>query len=129
MQYEVMFQDNAVGMAQIFKEGLYYRIVCRVMMEQPGYYRLILRCEDNEFDLGLCVPDGKALYLNKTIPIKRLVGDISGFSLTHGIQHSHDDFVILNSQKPFSELSRLSDGKFTKRNGIPGILFGEDLNP
>lgn len=122
-QYPITYGDVPVGKADISNEGLYYCIACHVDIHRPGFYRISICTETQTVDLGLCVPCGNGLSLRKKIPMKNILGKIIAFSLKDPSQKTETEFHILDPQQPFLQLARIKDGKFTIRNGRPGIIF------
>lgn len=70
--YPVFYQGQPVGKVQVLRKGLYYSFHCRCRMESGVVCRLIAKWADGWENLGIPVPEGDGLELNRKLPAKRL---------------------------------------------------------
>ncbi len=70
--YPVFYQGQPVGKVQVLRKGLYYSFHCRCRMESGVVCRLITKWADGWENLGIPVPEGDGLELNRKLPAKRL---------------------------------------------------------
>lgn len=70
--YPVFYQGRPVGKVQVMRKGLYYSFHCRCRMESGVVCRLIAKWADGWENLGIPVPEGDGLELNRKLPAKRL---------------------------------------------------------
>ena len=79
--YDIKFEDSPVGKAQMKKQGLYMLFSCRCRLPDTGIYRIHAVYGDKREDLGICVPMGELLGMDKKIPAKQLAEGIPDFEL------------------------------------------------
>ncbi len=102
--FDICYENNVVGTVQIHKEGLYYKICCRIKL--PGM-RLLLRTSEAVIDLGLCVPSENTYSISTSRSVKSVQGIIQEFFL---IPYNGRRYLI-DSMQPFLYLKDLSAGK------------------
>lgn len=118
---DIMYDNNAVGTANIRKEGLYYRFDCHCDFQVPGLHRLYAQCENRTVDLGICIPRGDSFGLSTTIPVSRLgKNKITVFA---GSKNGliQEKVIPIDQAKPFS---RLEDIDYAILSGT-GIMIKE----
>ena len=65
--YDIFWDSNKVGLAQIRQQGLYSLISCRCSFDTSAIYRIIIKGQTRDIYLGVCVPVGDAFVLEKKI--------------------------------------------------------------
>lgn len=121
--YDVYYGDSVAGNVSIDREGLYYRIVFLTGKLFPGFLRLMLSSGEETINLGICIPRGNQLYLEKKIAAKTFPKGNIQFLLSNGELSKSENFIPLMEDRPITMLSKLIHGKFTVRNGVPGVLM------
>ena len=111
--YQVTYNGQTVGTAQVRKEGLYFRISCRCRVRDDAIHRLYADGEK----IGVLMPDRGGLVLETRIPAKRLKKGCA-FSL----DQTGGEFIPIRAGEAFPHLDRLRKGKLTYRAGEPGLL-------
>ena len=79
--YNIFLESNAIGTADIFEEGLYYRFSCKCIRELNGINRIIVINGTKKIDLGICVPEKNNFILNRKIPRKCFADKFFSFEL------------------------------------------------
>ena len=119
--YEVYLGKNLAGKVQIIREGLYCRIICRCQADSNQIYRLYAVSDKQKENLGVLIPDGDGLLLNKRVPLKRFGHGIPEFEISSGTAAQRDDFIPISPEEPFAYIARLKQAFLTIQNGQPGI--------
>ena len=124
--YDILLGGEAIGKAQVTREGLYYCFSCRLRLSGEVMYKLVLQKEGETVDLGIPAPQGGAFTLTTRIPVKR-IGD-GPFLIRAVPKHAPlgIKFVPLKEDEPFCYLNRLNHAVFTRVNRQPGLLLKED---
>lgn len=121
--YDVGFMQQKAGQVTLKKEGLYWRIFCRLENLEKGYYRLSVNNGCCVFDLGLCVPVSNGFGMNTTVPIKRIGEEGLTFFLESGKSGKQELFVPIRAEEPFAYLQRLEKAYLDRKDGILGLRF------
>ena len=123
--YDILLGGEAVGKAQVTREGLYYCFACRLRLSGEVMYKLTLVKDEESLDLGVPAPQGGVFTLTTRIPAKR-IGD-GPFLIRAVPKHAPmgTKFVPLKEDEPFRYLTRLNEAVFAKVNGQPGIFLKE----
>ena len=116
--YKIFINHEAVGNAEVSREGLYYRFRCSCTLPDNGIYRVFVNDGTITKDLGICVPVGDRFTLSSRVPIKYLPGNDFTFSL---IPKSSE--IPVSTDKPFSHLDKLENSKFQNTDGQAAILI------
>ena len=122
-KYTVYYMEKEVGYVFLEKEGLYWRINCRLDHIERGYYRLNVKNGACIFDLGLCVPVDNGLGMNTRVPIKRIGEEYLNFFLKHSKNEERQLFVPIRAEEPFVYLQRLEKAYLDRKDGILGVRF------
>ena len=107
--YQIYLGKEAIGTAQIEKQGLTYCIRCRCRLSGEVAYKVVATCNGKETDLGLLVPENGAFQLTSRVPLKKLgAGEIAFRAVP---RHVEPDgvFVQVSVDEPFKYLSRLEN--------------------
>jgi len=115
-EYDIMSAGNRVGKATVVPLGLYYDIQCKCK-DLKGIIRIIAICGEKQENIGICVPINGELGIQTRIPQKRLKA-INGFE---AVREAPEEWFALTEGKMFTNLCDVIDGKFTYRNGKPGV--------
>ncbi len=112
--YQVAYRGQTVGTAQVRREGLYCRILCRCRVRDDEIHRLYADGEK----IGVLMPDRGGLILETRIPAKRLK-EYPVFSL----DGDGGTFIPIWSGERFSQLHMLRQGRLAFRDGEPGMVL------
>lgn len=121
--YGVYFGAEQAGKVQVFREGLYYRFVCRCRLSGDVVCRLAVRCGDKQENLGVVIPQGDGFGLDKKIPVKHLGEGPMEFFLAPKHDAVKGKFVPIYPEEPFSYIARLKDAFLESRNGQIGAVI------
>ena len=119
--YQIFLGKEAIGTAQIEKQGLTYCIRCRCKLSGEVVYKIIAKCGEREADLGILVPENGAFRLTSRIPVKKLgAGEIAFKAVP---RHVAPDgmFVPITADEPFKYLSRLENAYLERRGEVMGL--------
>ena len=123
--YDVMLGGGVVGDVGVAREGLYLRFSCKCKLPDSQIYRLTVRCDGKQTDLGICVPEGEWFALDRRVQSKHIgVGKLS-FCVSPNKLCSDECFVHIDSSMPFPYLSRLQHAHFSRQGDCCGILLSE----
>lgn len=129
MELDIMLGGQAIGRAQIEKEGLYYRFSCCCNLSGEVVYRLSVRCGEKTENLGIPVPQNGRFELNTRIPVKRLgSGEMQIFAVPKHAQ-PEGNFVPLSPEEPFRYLKRLENAFLQVRDGQVGLVIPVRSDP
>lgn len=113
--FDVYYLGEAVGKAVVRREGLYCRIQCRCK-KLDG----IVRLAAGDMVIGVCIPQGDALVLEKSIPAKQLGS--CRFELV-GSAEPRERFVPLDGPLPTECLRSLENARLVDRKGVKGLCY------
>ena len=112
--FDVTRGGQAVGRAEIKREGLYWRISCRCHRYDEEIHRLYAGGEK----IGVLIPEGKELVLEARVAAKRLKEGCC-FSL----DEDRTDFVPICPGETFACLDKVRLGRLTIREGQMGMVI------
>ena len=121
--YPVFFGKNPVGKVQVLHQGLYYRFVCHCRLSGDVVCRLVVRCEDNQENLGVVVPAGDGFTLDKKIPSKRIGEGELEFLLVPKQDRLNGKFVPIRPEEPFAYIARLKESFLVRQGTQVGIIL------
>lgn len=123
--YPILLGGQAVGQANVCREGLYLHFSCRCRFSGEMIYRLTASTDECTENLGIPVPSGGQFCLDTKIPAKRLgKGALKITALPkHGALAGK--FVPLSPEEPFAYLNRLKDAFLEIRAGQVGVVIPE----
>ena len=121
-QYDIHFEGNVVGNATIEIHGLFaeFHCVCRFPVEDV--YRITVKYDDAQLDLGVCVPRGDCFTVKKQIPVKQLGTGIPSFIAVNSYR-SGERFIPLCEDAPFLNLPQLLQCRFAVKGNVAGIIL------
>ena len=120
-EYGVYFGREQMGTVRVMRQGLYYQFICRCRLTGGAVCRLLVRCGNNQENLGVVVPIADEFGLETRLPIKRLGEGTMVFSLHPKHEKSEGTFVPIYPAEPFAYIARLKESFLISQNGIPGI--------
>ena len=115
--FDILMGTQAVGRAEVKKEGLYYRFSCTCTPPDNGIYRIIVCDGSNTRDIGICRPSGTVAR----VPIKYLPGDKLTFTLVP--KDKKEISVPVATGEPFEHLDQLDNAHLQVSDGQPKILI------
>lgn len=119
--FSIYFHSNPVGEASVQKEGLYYNIVCCCQLPLGNMYRIGIRCYEDTYMLGVCVPEEGGHMIRKRIPVKRLPADAMEFYVVD----ADTDMEEISPNMPFHKISQLEDAHFINCAGKHYLAFSK----
>lgn len=122
-KYDIFLERQAVGYAQLEKQGLYYRIQCSCNLPAPGPYRIEAASADRSIDLGICVRQDSEFTLVKRVPIKQLAEEPLSFRVITGESKQEGDFYPVKEDAPFDQLGFLMNARLCNRDGQTGVII------
>ena len=121
--YSVSCGMDSVGKVQVEKIGLYYRFQCRCRAACESVYRLMAQFGLEQIPVGVLVPDGVGIHLDKRIPVKVFPKGTPDFLMVPLHPDMDSFFVPLSPEEPFAYLTRLKDSFLTEQNGVIGLMI------
>lgn len=121
-RYSVYLNDVNVGTVELTPARLYFQIKCACSIRK-GIYRLYDECEQGAVPIGLCVPQGGMLRLERSVPIKRLGQGCHRFYLVCEDCDKFGRKVKLSADEPFFYLQDLEKARFCLIDGEPSVVF------
>lgn len=118
--YQITWNGSSVGNAELHKEGMFYRFLCRCRLPNKGLYRVIVTDGENKYDLGICVPEGNGYSCVARVPCNQLKGNNLSFALM-GSEEKRG--ITIASGKPFAHLDKLNAARLHFANGLPEIMI------
>lgn len=122
--YQVFYENRVIGQAEVISEGLYYRFRCKCVLPTKDVYRLMLSVLEQQYDLGICVPDGATCVAEKRIPIKRIPTGEMVFSVLRNTEHTNG--IQLSEDRPFPHIKSLINAKLQVKNGACEIFMQQN---
>ena len=123
MQYDVYFADRHIGTVRVTVEGLYYYIQCQCRVFTDAVYKLAALCERGDVDIGVCVPKGSLLVLDKRVPKKSIGKEIQRFYI-HQKQNKNNTIIAsVDPNEPFEYISMLDGAKLVQNMGRIELLI------
>ena len=122
--YSIQNDKSTVGSAEVYDEGLYYRIVCRCGQVCKHPNRIFVSGCNGTVDLGICLYDESGFYLRTRIPKKRIGGNNLSFYLS-GPEKNGTVFIPLDTDFSFPYLSKLKNARFAVKDGKAGVEICE----
>ncbi len=127
--YPVFFGTEPVGKVQVFRQGLYYRFVCRCALSGQVVCRLYVTCEGRQERLGVVVPEGTGFGLDTKVAVKHIGQGTMSFALKPKREEAPTVFVPISPEEPFAYLARLKDAYLEKRDGTLGAMLPGEHQP
>lgn len=121
--YQVYCNDVTVGHVMLENAGLYYRVMCQCNPSEQSLYKLIAVCGSERVNIGICVPSGGGIGLDKKVPRKKFDLHKTRFCLVSHSEKNTGNFIPLFPDKPFDWLEQLEASHFLIRDGIKGLLM------
>ena len=119
--FAIFLHGQAVGKAEVRREGLYYRFRCRCQISSQSVCKLTANGES----LGILVPMGDGFGLDTKLPAKRFGIDDWDFQISPNRPVLEGRFIPIKPEEPFAYLERLKDAYLVKHGGEIGILLQE----
>ena len=123
--YELYLNEHIVGSVYMEKSGLYWQITCKCNLPGTGIYRVRVLSNTTQTDLGICVPLDSCFGIKTRIPAKYLGEGELSFLVVSQEQEKNNQFIPIDSQRPFDHISRLRNAYLAYRDGIQGIVISE----
>ncbi len=125
MEYEIQLGGQSVGIATVYKEGLYYYFDCRCKLTGEVIYRLQVCCGETVENLGIPVPEGDTFRLRVRIAAKRIGKGELQIRAVPKHEPMVGRFVPIYPEEPFSYLRRLENAFFQIRDGQAGMVYSK----
>lgn len=116
--YPITLNGTKIGDAYVYREGLYYKIICRCHFPDNKPWRLKVYNDQKEIDLGICVGTAHGRGLETRIPIKSLDRGVLSFC-AYLIDRSSLYTVCEN--EPFDRISQVLHMRLSVKNGRRGL--------
>ena len=121
--WNVYFENRTVGTCTLRREGLYIRIVCSCDRVVNGICRLMMQCSDGSADLGILIPVGNGLGLDRKLSSKALPKREPRFTVRISDKQSKEIFVPVKDGESFACLAGLAESRFGKQGEEAGVFI------
>lgn len=121
--FDAWLEDICAGQVYLKKEGLFYCINCRINPPAIKKYRLTVRNEDMEYDLGLFVPCENGMVITTRIPEKRFLKGNIKFNVVKDQRNPQKVFVPICAEEPFAYIDKLDNTTLAKEKGKIGVYM------
>ena len=125
MDYSVSVGTREAGKVQLLKEGLYYRISCRVRLCGSVMYRLVAVTEGRRENLGILSPMGEGFGLDRKVPCSHFPMEGLSFLLLPSHEPMEGKFVPISPEEPFQYLEKLKDAYLKRQNDRLYVIVPE----
>lgn len=122
-KYDVLKDSIVVGFVNVIREGLYLRFQCRCKSFDSEIYRLIAYSGSQPIDLGICVPEGNYIILNKKMPVKVFCEMPAQFTLKANNTSTQTVLATVDPQQPFRLIDQLPLSKLDLKDGKYRIIL------
>lgn len=119
--YPVFLDGEAVGEAEVISEGLYYRFRCKCALPTKAVYRLTVAVSQKQYDLGICVPDGRTSIVNKRVAVKKFPKGEMLFWVSCNAEDLQG--IQLTEMNPFPDIKSLLGARLQIKNGVHEIII------
>jgi hypothetical protein len=123
-EFALYWNHKNVGFVRLSKKGMFYSLNCRFRPDKVEKYHLVMQCDGTEWDLGICVPFGRALGMERHFPIHRIGEGEMRFVVQSA--EEVEGFAPIYDDQPFLSLGDLLNGRFAVINGVKGIVFARE---
>lgn len=123
MNYSVKFRDKSVGTVAITAQGLYYCISASCDLDHNQMYELIMCKENGILNLGVLLPEGKSLILEKKLPVKAFGLDDISFVIAVRDENDLSSFVVVEEETPFAHIQKLEKAVMVRKGEERGVCF------
>ena len=120
--WNIYQEGRTVGECRGRTEGLYCCFDCICHPASRAVAVLYLRTEEDEYRLGIPVPEGDGFRLRTRVAARKLPAGEPGFFLETG-ESRPPVWVTLRPGEKLCCLSRLEQARFVRRNQVPGLEF------
>lgn len=117
----VLYNGRLIGEVVCYPDGLFYQIKCKCELITDDIYRLMVSDHNVVLSVGICMPQGDHLILNKRIPSKYLNGEVFEFWITPSKKNT--TFLPVDHNGTFTEFRSLENACLQIINGQTGIRF------
>ena len=121
--YDVYSAGQIVGSVVVTRQGLFYQFLCRCDLSGDVMFRLILCCDDLEWDLGILTPTDGKFGMNTKWSTKKLGQGRPKFYLKPNRHTSGMNMVKICPEEPFAYLTKLQDAYLRKQRGEMYLVF------
>ncbi len=121
--YDILQGGQAVGRAEVTRQGLYYRICCRCSLTGAVICKVAAIWKDQKTDLGILAPEGSHFSLTARLPVKRAGEGQPEFRVLPKHEPMQENFIPIRAEEPFGYLSRLENAYLAADRGQVGVII------
>ena len=125
--YEVTYDGQSVGNVTVAKQGLYYHFSCQCQLTKESIYRLIMKNDGREYDLGILTPLDRRFGMNTSISLKKVGTGTPEFYLFSKQQSALINLSPVSPDEPFSYISRLESAFLVNSKGKKSLVFRKEI--
>lgn len=121
-EYEILMDNNVVGEATVWQQGLYTHFRCACDIKSDAFIHIIASYDDKDVDLGICIVENDRFTRETKIPTKHLGSGKPRFIATND-NKCVDEFIPLSQNDNLLMLNKIKTARFTVKNGVAGLYF------
>ena len=125
--HRILFGDGQVGVANVVREGMFYKISCKCDVDQDLPAHVEALWQEQKIDLGLCVRMDSEMGLITRIHVNKVPQYIPLFRVAIKQRKEKGCFVPIHPEEPFRYLQRLNSAWLAKEGEELGIML-QDLS-
>lgn len=123
--YPIYLGEEAIGTAQVTRQGLYYHFSCRCRLSGEIMCRILVTCGNHQEHLGILVPVGSSFGLDTKLAVKKLGKGPFRFRVLPKRQDMQGQFTPIRPEEPFAYITRLQNAFMETRNGQVGVVIAQ----
>jgi len=118
-----MCRGNRIGECSVYREGLYYRFICRCDVAFEKVYCLYVQIGEQCENLGVLVPVDGGFGFSIRLPAKRFQTGMPVFYAAAKQGDTPRKFIPIYPEEPFAYLKRITDCCLARRDGQIGVML------
>ncbi len=126
--YSLYFGGQAIGKAQVTRQGLYYRFSCCCRLSGGVVCKVLVRCGGVSENLGILAPEGEGFSLVTRVPVKRFGKGSPEFTVVPNRPEFSGNFAPIYPEEPFAYIEKLREAFLVRQGGRCGILLPDSEN-
>ncbi len=123
--FPVYYEDRLCGKANMERQGLYYRIICKCKIPTVAPCKIQIRTDGRNINLGTCIKSGDLFTIDTKIPCKYIQETSIKFYILPKEPEGTLGFVPIGEDVPFPHLHKLDKARMRYCSKQVGVIFME----
>lgn len=124
--YDIFWEQEKIGKAEVCREGLYYRFRCCCDLRSGDICRISVTCGSQTENLGVPAPNGDCFYLQTRLPVSRFSKGEPSFRLTGKYPKQMGMWMPISEDMSLDPIVDLEPVIAQEREGKMGIFIPEE---